>query len=135
MIATILLLLAIGPEPPVQIEHVDQIETNHYYDELGRHIFTQRIFWTRYGDRQAVLDFRMVKDERNYPTGNKLTWNDSGVIREVRAATKIITHTQHDPECVDRERLPKDCRRELSRVARRERAAEVIREFNAKWSN
>lgn len=130
MIALLLALLTIGPEPPAQIEHVEVIETNLYYDSEGKHIFTQRIFWSRYGDQQAVLDFRIVKDERNYPTGNTFTWNDSGVIREVRGATKMTSHTQFDPEQCDRERLPKDCRRELSRVVKCSRAAELIREFN-----
>lgn len=133
MIATILLLLAIGPEPPVQIEHVDQIETNHYYDDSGKHVFTQRIFWTLYGEKQAVLDFRIVKDDRNYPVGTTFSWNDNGVIREVHGRTKNTTHTQFDPEQWDRERLPKDCRRELSRTVRRSRAAELIDEFNAHW--
>lgn len=133
MFATLLLLLAIGPEPPVQIEHVDQIETNLYYDSEGKHIFTQRIFWTRYGDKQAVLDFRLVKDDRNYPVGNTFTWNDSGTIREVHATSKATSHTQFDPEQVDRDRLPKDCRRELSRTVKRSRAAELIREFNDYW--
>lgn len=47
--------------------------------------------------------------------GHRLLWTDQGVLREVRARSYRVTHTQFDPELVDRKVWPSKHRRELSR--------------------
>jgi hypothetical protein len=112
----ILVALALGPEPQIVVDSVDLLETNHFFDEKGQPVFTQRIFWEM--DREGVLrvrDWRLVKPEQgHYPIGKTFTWHDGNCLRRVYAASVIETWTQYDPELIDREPWPKERRRALT---------------------
>lgn len=115
------LLLAIVPHEAVVIDYVDVTEINRVYDECGKLVFTQAIYWTwdPWCCRLQVRAWRMVKNFDQYPRvdhGSESAfslWNDSGVLREVRAKAVRESWTQYDPEMNEREVIPKELRREL----------------------
>jgi hypothetical protein len=119
-----LLLLAIVPAEPILVDHVDLVELNHFYDEQGRLVFDQVIFynWSPAAERFQVVDWRLVKDGTQLPAHDwrqgcyVATWQDGEVLRRVTAASYRETWTQYDPELVEREHLPKDARRKLTRL-------------------
>ncbi len=45
-----------------------------------------------------------------------MIWNDGEILRHIRAASFRETWTQHDPELLEREYLPKEERRELKTI-------------------
>jgi hypothetical protein len=114
----------ITPQEDVSRDRVDLVEVNHFYDDVGRHVFDQVIFydWSPGDCRHVVRAWRMVKKPHQLPQRNwtddtyTATWNDGEVLREVRAATMRESWTQYDPELVEREYLPKEKRRELRTV-------------------
>jgi hypothetical protein len=116
-----LLLLSILPAPGVAREAVELIELNHFYDEQGRLVFDQVIFydWSRDDARYMVRAWRLVKQPAQLPRrehasgGYVATWSDGKLLRVIRAPSFRETWTQYDPELVEREYLPKDRRREL----------------------
>lgn len=115
-----LLLLSVIPHDPVVQDRVDVIEHNHFYDDTGRHVFDQVIFWEWRDDQCAfrVRAWRMVKTpaqvpRRNWPAGYSACWVDGDVTREVRTDSFRETWEQYDPELVDREFVPKEKRRGL----------------------
>lgn len=111
----------LSPQEDVSRDRVDLVEVNHFYDDVGRHVFDQVIFydWSPADCRHVVRAWRMVKSDSQLPIRNwaddtyTATWNDGEVLREVRAATMRESWTQYDPELVEREFLPKEKRREL----------------------
>lgn len=125
MAAWMLILLGIVPLSD-RVTDVDVIETNHFYDEQGRLVFTQFILW-EWVDSDA--DFRvrhwiMADREGSPPPPQRsrdgsyyLLWVDSTIpwtmIRYVRANSLRETWTQYDPELVDREFRPKEARKAL----------------------
>lgn len=133
MVATLLLTaaLAILPHAEPVRESVDLIETNHFYDEQGRLVFDQTIFydWDRSADRYQVRAWRLVKHpsqlpQRDWRTGRYVaTWIDSKdgseCLRRVESEAIKETWSQHDPELAEREYLPKERRRELRTVKAR----------------
>lgn len=121
-ITAALLLAAILPQPDgVARDTVDLIELNHFYDEHGRLVFDQVIFWDWSEDagRYDVRAWRLVKHpaqvpQRNWRDGGYLAmWQDGEHVRRVDAAAIRETWTQHDPELLEREYLPADKRRPL----------------------
>lgn len=125
----LLALLAIGPEPLVVTDTAATIETNHYYDSEGKHIFSQRIFWDRYGEAVHVRDFRMIKPEQgHFVDGRTFTWHDGTTLRKVYGKSVMETHSQEDYEAVDRCWLPKEFRRELTPAVGKRRAKELLTE-------
>lgn len=125
MSSLLLMLAAISwLEPAYQEplrESVDLLEINHFYDERGRLVFDQSIFydWTADKGHYRVLAWRLVKHpaqipQRDWSGGGWLSvWQDGEVLRHVRAQSVRETWTQFDPELVEREYLPKENRREL----------------------
>jgi hypothetical protein len=107
----------------VVTEQVDVVELNHFYDESGRLVFDQIIFydWSPCCERHQVRAWRLVKCRSQIPVrdwdrgGHVATWHDGEVLRSVRAQTCRETWTQYDPELVEREILSKDKRRELTK--------------------
>jgi len=105
-------------------DSVDLIEVNHYYDERGRLVFDQVIFydWCKTQNRYQVRAWRLLKKpsqipHRNFNSGEyETTWHDGDVLRRVRSRTYRESWTQHDPELREREHLPKDRRRELHKM-------------------
>jgi hypothetical protein len=111
----------LAPAQDVACDQVDLVEVNHFYDEHGKRVFDQVIFydWSESTSRYQVRAWRLLKSPNQYPLRNwergdwSAVWNDGEVLREVRAAAFRETWTQYDPELVERDYLPKDKRREL----------------------
>ncbi len=122
MFAWMLLALTVIPYEAAATDHVTAIELNHFYDDNGKHVFDQHIFydWNPYANRFDVRDWKLIKapGEAVYfdaPRGEFRTeWHDGLVMRSVRAGTYRETWTQQDPELVERAVLPKERRRELT---------------------
>jgi len=114
-------LVGLDPVENLVHERVDLIELNHCYDESGKHIFDQLIFydWSPTSRVYQVLAWRLVKRPSHVPQHDAkrddfvLTWQDGPIFRRVRATTFRETWTQHDPELVARANLPKENRRGL----------------------
>ena len=120
-IAVMLASLCLNPVEDVAVDRVDLIELNHFYDEQGKQVFDQIIFydWSATRGRYNVLAWRLLKHSsqlpvRDWSTGDFVTvWQDNAVLREVRAETMRESWTQYDPELIERSFLPKEQRREL----------------------
>jgi hypothetical protein len=114
----------ISPEEDIARERVDLVEVNHFYDEQGRLVFDQTIFydWSSNHGRYMVRAWRLVKNPAQLPQrdwqegGYSAMWHDGEVLRRVHADSMRETWTQYDPELVEREYLPKEQRRELRSV-------------------
>jgi hypothetical protein len=119
--AFVLAAAGVLPTEAAVVEKVDLIEVNHFYDEQGRPVFDQCVFydWTQERERYDVLAWRLIKTGDQYPQRNwgkggyTAIWYDGEVLRHVNAAAFRETDTQHDVELVEREWMPKDMRREL----------------------
>ena len=116
-----LLLLAVLPRPDGCIkESVDLMELNHLYDDNGRFVNDQIIFyeWSDLFGRYDVRAWRWAKTPRHCPefdweTGCwRVLFNDDR-LRYVTSPSFRETWTQYDPELTEREILPKEMRREL----------------------
>jgi len=116
-----LLLLSVIPHDDVARESVDLMELNHFYDEHGRLVFDQVIFydWSNDDARYQVRAWRLVKNPAQIPQrdwkngGYYALWQDGEQMRHVRSKSDRETWTQYDPELVEREYLPKEQRKEL----------------------
>ena len=124
MNTTIMVLMAatlLHPTEDVASDEVDLIEVNHFFDEQGRLVFDQVIFydWSPAESRFNVRAWRLLKSpaqipRRNWKQGDFSTiWHDGDVLRSVRARGIHETWTQYDPELLEREFLPKEKRRDL----------------------
>ena len=112
------LLLAIlawaGQEPSVVVTDCDCVELNHLHDAEGRHVFTQWIWWDYKADgRHEVVGWRLDKGQMR-GTPCEFVFHDGDVMRRVRTKYYMESFTQHDPELVNRDLLPKEMRRELA---------------------
>lgn len=124
MCGLVLLLLSIVPRDDVARESVDLIELNHFYDEHGRLVFDQVIFfdWASSESRYNVRAWRLVRSPSQLPHrdwaggGYSATWQDGEQSRHIRSKSIRETWTQYDPELVEREFLPKEKRKELRTV-------------------
>jgi hypothetical protein len=102
------------------VDNVDLIEVNHYYDEHGKLVFGQLIFWDWNSEecRPRVIAWRALKDREQLPvidwrTGGVVAiWLDGDLLRQVKARSRLETWTQYDPEFVERQWFP-DKRRGL----------------------
>ena len=125
-VAAALTLPGSDPVSETVAERVDLIELNHFYDDRGRLVFDQLIFyeWSPWQHRYHVRDWRMIKNRGQLPERDwrrnqyRVRWFDGDVPREVTAPVMQQTWTQHDPELVNRQYLPKDVRRGLRDVTR-----------------
>lgn len=120
---TLILLTSQGAIPfePALVDAVDLVELNHYYDDCGRLVFDQLIFydWCPYELRYQVRAWRLVKKTSHLPVKDRRTgeyvicWWDGKLLREVRAKSFVETWTQYDPEMRERKQLQKDLRKGL----------------------
>jgi hypothetical protein len=123
-LSAIVVVLGINPTEDVARERVDLMEVNHFYDEQGRLVFDQVIFydWSPDHSRYMVRAWRLVKNpsqlpERDWRDGGYLAvWQDGEILRRVRAQSMRESWTQYDPELAEREYLPKEKRKELRSV-------------------
>lgn len=108
--------------PVVITEQCDMMEVNHYYDEHGKLIFDQVIFydWEQYDPiddkwRYQIRAWRLMEKPEHVPTKDwprdmwSVIFRDCGHIRSVKAPVLKESWTQYDPE----EFKLKDNRREL----------------------
>lgn len=122
--AALLTAVSLNPIEPATEERVDLMEVNHFYDEHGKLVFDQVIFydWCEKQCRFNVRAWRLLKKptqvpRRNWSSGDYVAvWQDGEQLRKVRAATMRESWTQYDPELVERQFLPKDQRRELQKL-------------------
>ena len=134
MSTLIVCMASVGLNPPQKatVDTVDLIEINHFYDEQGRLVFDQIIFydWCPEESRYQVCDWRLLKHRSQVPLPNWRDGNyvavwrdfkDRDILRKVQAKMTRETWTQYDPELVEREFLPQEQRRELRKVARFQR--------------
>jgi hypothetical protein len=123
-VGVLVLVLGVNPHERVARDSVDLIEVNHFYDEYGRLVLDQVIFydWSAEHSRYMVRAWRLVKNasqlpQRDWQEGGYIAvWQDGEVLRDVRSTAVRETWTQYDPELVEREYLPKEKRRELKTV-------------------
>lgn len=99
-------------------DQVDVVELNRFYDDEGRHVFDQVIWYDWEIDRHQVTDWRLVKGHEAPQAMNgrwASVWYDNDRLRIVEATSKRETWTQFDPELAEREVRPKEKRRGLSK--------------------
>lgn len=128
-VAVLACLCGLPPREDVASEQVDLVEVNHFYDDQGRHVFDQVIFydWADGHGRHMVRAWRLVKNpsqlpQRNWKDGTYAAlWYDNDVLRKVQAKSMRESWTQYDPELVEREYLPKEKRKDLqpTKIARK----------------
>jgi len=108
-------------------EEVDLIEVNHFYDDQGRLVFDQVIYydWCHHTNRFQVRDWRLLKNNNQIPLRN---WRDGGYssewedfkqrdgLRRVKSTSVRETWTQHDPELNERAFLAQEKRAELQKI-------------------
>jgi hypothetical protein len=115
-----------NPVEEVALDRVDLIELNHFYDEQGRLVLDQLIFydWSPVDSRYHVRAWRLLRTPAQIPLRNwrdrnfVAIWHDCkdrDVLREVHARMLRETWTAYDPELVEREFVPQDKRRDLNR--------------------
>jgi len=115
------LILAVVPCGDVLVDRCDVVEVNHLYDDEGKHVFDQVIWydWHHDAGRFEVVDWRLVKCDSILPLADyqceeySQTWMDGETLRRVWSKSMRESWTQYDPELVERESLPKDSRRGL----------------------
>ncbi|MDA1050172.1 MAG: hypothetical protein O3C40_06795 [Planctomycetota bacterium] len=126
-IAVCMAALTLSPADEVTVDQVDLVEVNHFYDDQGRLVFDQVIYydWSTVHSRYQVRDWRLLKTATQVPLRD---WRDGGYVsewedfkqrngvRRVRAKSVRETWTQHDPELVEREFLAQEKREELTRI-------------------
>ena len=115
-------------DQPVFRDRVDLMEVNHFYDERGKLVFNQIIYydWSEERCRYMVRDWKLLKTSSQVPLKDwqsdeyVAVWYDGDLLRVVRCPLLHETWTQYDPELVEREFLPKDRRALLTRPVRDE---------------
>jgi hypothetical protein len=123
--------LGLNPAEDVVTDRVDLIEVNHFFDDHGRHVFDQIIFydWSPNAGRYNVRAWRPLKTPAQIPQRDWRTrefvavWHDGTMLRKVQAATVRESWTQYDPELVERSFVPKEQRPELRKTIRESTAA------------
>lgn len=122
--AVCLAATCLNPIEDVADERVDLVEVNHFYDDKGRLVFDQIIFydWEAELGRYNVRAWRLLKKPAQVPHRDWQSrdfvaiWHDGEVLRKVHAESIRETWTQYDPELLEREYLPKEKRRELRKL-------------------
>lgn len=127
------LLLAVPVVNDVARESVDLIELNHFFDDNGKLVFDQVIFydWSPEFARYNVRAWRLVKTpaqlpQRDWSSGGYVAmWQDGEQLRRVQSQSFRETWTQWDVELVEREILPKERRVELRTIKHKTRTLKV----------
>ena len=123
MVAFLLTAISTGSSHSmVARQSVDLIELHHSYDDVGRHVFDQIVFYEWSDERQnyRVIAWRMVKRDEQLPVrtwnprGYRCIWQDEGILREVWSPLFRETWSQHDPERANRKLFPEASRPELA---------------------
>ncbi len=123
-LAIALTTVGLSPQEGATNDRVELMEVNHFYDEHGKHVFDQVIFydWCEKDCRYHVRAWRLLKKQAQLPARNwkhgdyVAVWQDGDLLRRVRAKSVRESWTQHDPELAEREFLPKEKRRDLAKL-------------------
>lgn len=134
-LAVVVASVGLNPQEGIAAERVDLIEVNHFFDEHGKLVFDQVIFYDWCDDqaRYNVRAWRLLKKpsqlpKRNWNSGDYVAiWHDGELLREVRAPVMRETWTQHDPELIEREYLAKEKRVELFKIVAARKPVNVAR--------
>ena len=108
---------------PVVEDRVDAIEENHLYDKNGVFTLDQQICWRwcNETERHQVVAWRLLKQcnqrvGRDYRKGGYTAiYIDGERLRVIRCHSYRESWTQEDPELLERQVLPIDQRKDLSR--------------------
>lgn len=122
MMAIAMVLLSILPQTGIARDRADVVEVNWFYDDTGRLVFTQMVWWLWNRDlaRSECMAWRLLRHPSQRPqldwrTGEYVSaWQDGDLFRVVRSTAFRETWTQVDVELIDRDVLPKERRQELS---------------------
>ena len=122
-LATCVVAICISPTHEPVSDEVDLVEVNHFYDEQGRHVLDQTIFyeWCPLQSRFNIRAWRLIKSpnqlpQRDWKRDEFVTkWRDGDTLRTVVAKSFRESWTQYDPELVEQQFLPKEHRKELCR--------------------
>ena len=126
-IAVCMAAFTLSPADEVTVDQVDLVEVNHFYDDQGRLVFDQVIYfdWSAQQGRYQVRDWRLLKTQTQVPLRD---WREGGYVsewedfkqrnglRRVKSKSVRETWTQYDPELVEREFLAQEKRAELTRI-------------------
>ena len=124
-----LALFGLNPVGNVTADTVDLIEVNHYYDESGRFVFKQIIFfdWCPRQCRYNVRAWRLIRSDGQLPKRDVqrrnfvAIWQDGTQFRRVKAKNYRQSWTQYDPEQFERRFVPKGRRKELAKKFERKK--------------
>lgn len=98
-------------------ESVDVVELSHFYDEDGRHVLDQLLFYRWNVNRHEMIDWRLVKSPECLPVRHgghwECFWTDGIQLRRIRCASYRESWEQYDLELADREHNPPERRKKL----------------------
>jgi hypothetical protein len=124
------------PKDDVIRETFDLVEINHFYDDNGKLVFDQCIWYNWedkftyhtfaeekiiVGPRFNVVAWRLIKNNNYIPRFNhknktyESIFFDGDNIRIINTFSFRETWTQYDVELVERDFIPKECRKELKK--------------------
>jgi hypothetical protein len=119
----IIALCIIPPDEATGVvcDEVSVIEKNAFFDDAGRHVFDQFVFWRKGEERPFdVSDWRLAKGQsitRDFARNRwTMTWHDGQVTRRVEARMYRETFRQYDIELTERDHLPKERRLTLLKL-------------------
>ena len=116
MFAWMLLVLGTIPHEVAVREQVDIVERNFYHDCEGKLIFVQLLFWEWQCTGHVITAWRLEKPEFSVTERPpQVTWYDGDKLRQVRGESWRETHYQWDEEIAQREKLPQELRKGLSK--------------------
>ncbi len=116
VLAVVFALIAVSILTRDQAKRVALVEINHVYNSDGEKRFTQLIVWDRQrGSKAYHVRAWMMKDRLVSLTKRSNKWEvvyagKDGVLVTVLANSHRISHTEHDPEELDRVDFPIDLR-------------------------
>ena len=107
-----LLLLASIASPEEIREECDSVELNHLYDDCGRRVLSQFIFWEWKNGCRVVRDWRLARawDQRRTSRGWVLRFCDGECVRCVETPFLSETWSQEDRERANNDVLPPELR-------------------------
>lgn len=108
------------------VDYVDVLEVNRIYDDRGREVLVQLLGWEKSSAPSgfSIVFWRLMRDEDRgmYPSFSYATqtytseFYDGETLRRVKAKKRWERWLQYDVEIRERDVLPKDQRRELTKL-------------------
>jgi len=118
MIALLLLSIVPYQDPNFITRTTDVVEHNFFYDDNGRLVFEQDIWWDwdPIATRHQVRAWRLVKVPSQVPARQPdglwlTTWEENGKTYRIYSRGFNRSDEQYDKELIEREYLPKEKRK------------------------